>query len=230
MLSSLKASTSGLRRAVLEKAGKVQGTQETEEFTAKVQSLIATEAAFKNLQRVGKSIFANNKAEDAPVNPADAFLGDIKEVMNLKRDYEKKRRQFDSAQDALAIRQEEAKKPGKNQAKKEVQAQEALETRDSKQKEYETARDTLGSAIDTLEGKRDEQFKDSVSAMCRLLQNLQPDWEQIDSEAKSQDSGASGGDEQKDDGASPLLGASGVQSQDTGEGENTQNQTDSESD
>lgn len=230
MLASFKAKTAGAKRAVLEKAGKVQGTQESEEFTAKIQSLIATQAAFKNLQRVGKSIFANNKEEDAPTNPADAFLTHIGEVMTKKKDYDTKRRKFDSAQDAVAIRQEEAKKPGKNQAKKEQQAAEAIDFSDQKKVEYEEARELLAHAIEDLEGKRDEQFKNSVTEMCRLLQDLTPDWEGLPDEAKSQDSGASGGDEQKDDGASPLLGASGVQSQDTGEGENTQNQTDSESD
>lgn len=230
MLSSFKTAA----RIVGEKTGKIQGTQESEEFVAKCDSLNATNAAFKNLQRVGKSIFANYaKEESPPENPAVAFLAEINEVILVRKDYNKKRLAYDSSEDVVKKREEDAKKPGKNQQKKELLAQTARDNRDQKQIEYKSARDNLQARIEELEKKRDDQFKQSVQAMCTLLGKLTPDWENVASEEKAHSSGADHGDDEKDNGGNdtnPDFGGSGAQQPDPAEGENTQNQTDSESD
>jgi len=226
-----------LKRGALEKMGKVQATQESEEFLAKVQSLIATEKAFKNLQRVGKSIFSSIKAtspDDAsPHNPADDFLVQINGSMVLKKSYDSKRLAFDAAKDRLVTADEAAKTPGKNQAKKEINAKNALEDKDVKKEEYENAKAMLDAAIDELEENRDRQFKTSIDAMCQILNSLKPDWQNLASPTEEKKSSPGHGDDEKDDGANdtnPDLGESGVESQDPAKAENVTNQTDSESD
>jgi len=178
------AFTSQVKRAALEKAGKVEATQESEEFKCKLESLAQTNCAFKNLQRVGTSIFRDKKQEGI-VNPADEFMVTIKEVLTNEKTYKKARLAFDAAKDREHHAREAAKQPGKNQAKKEQNLKNAEAELETKQQEYNTAREVLEDAIDGLEKERDNHFEKSIQSMCDILSKLEPDWETSDAEAKT---------------------------------------------
>lgn len=173
------AFTSQVKRAALEKAGKVEATQESEEFKCKLESLAQTNCAFKNLQRVGTSIFRDKKQEGI-VNPADEFMVTIKEVLTNEKTYKKARLAFDAAKDREHHAREAAKQPGKNQAKKEQNLKNAEAELETKQQEYNTAREVLEDAIDGLEKERDNHFEKSIQSMCDILSKLEPDWNTSD--------------------------------------------------
>jgi len=173
------AFTSQVKRAALEKAGKVEATQESEEFKCKLESLAQTNCAFKNLQRVGTSIFRDKKQEGI-VNPADEFMVTIKEVLTNEKTYKKARLAFDAAKDREHHAREAAKQPGKNQAKKEQNLKNAEAELETKQQEYNTAREVLEDAIDGLEKERDNHFEKSIQSMCDILSKLEPDWQSSD--------------------------------------------------
>jgi len=61
MFNKLKSGATQVKRAALEKAGKVQATEESEEFVEKLRSLDATKQTFVNLQKVGKSIYTQHR-------------------------------------------------------------------------------------------------------------------------------------------------------------------------
>lgn len=196
MFRKFQASSAVAKRAILEKAGKVEAHQEGAEFDAKIASLYATHRAFMNLRKVGKSIFdskgrAKKNDPDAVQNPADLFLTQINEGLKHKKAYDKARLAWETAKQRALNAAEAAKTPGKNQDKKDKLAQDLKEDEDAKKLLYEAAKTTLTEEIESLESARDGEFEKTVTAMCTILTDLQPDWNQIDS---------SPGDEQKDNG------------------------------
>lgn len=197
-LRKVGAVTSQAKRAVLEKAGKVEATQESEEFKCKLESLAHTKSAFTNLQRVGSSIFRDKKNEGV-TNPADDFMVTIKEALTNEKAYKKARLAFDSAKDREHHAREAAKQPGKNQAKKEQSLKNAEAELEQKQQEYETAKETLERAIEGLEDDRDNHFAQSIEMMCKILQDLQPDWQATDGAPPSGGGGGGSMEEKKDD-------------------------------
>jgi len=200
MLRKFGAVTSQAKRAVLEKAGKVEATQESEEFKCKLESLAQTKCAFTNLQRVGSSIFRDKK-QDGIVNPADEFMVTIKEVLTNEKTYKKARLAFDTAKDREHHAREAAKQPGKNQAKKEQSLKTAEAELEQKQADYDSAKSILEVAIQGLENDRDNHFAESIKLMCDILQKLEPDWQAVD----GIQSGGGGGsmEEKKDDNPPP---------------------------
>merc|ERR1712025_936992 len=83
------------KRAVLEKAGKAEATQEGPEFQGKVRSLQSTQREFQYLHKIGVSIFKNTG--DDSKNPADDFTTTIKETLKLKKQYDRSRLAMDTA-------------------------------------------------------------------------------------------------------------------------------------
>lgn len=205
MFRKFGAVTSQAKRAVLEKAGKVEATKETEEFNCKIKSLSETKSAFTNLQRVGASIFRDKKQEGV-TNPADDFMVEIKEVVLMDKNYKKARLAFDTAKDREHSATLAAQQPGKNQAKKELNAQSATTERETKETEYTEARTRLEQGISGLEDARDQHFEDAIKAMCDILSNLTPDWQMQDNspvpspgQSPGQSPGGGLSEEKKDD-------------------------------
>jgi len=194
--------SSQAKRAVLEKAGKIEATQESDEFKHKLESLSQTKCAFTNLQRVGSSIFRDKKNEGV-TNPADDFMVTIKEALVNEKAYKKARLAFDSAKDREHHAREAAKQPGKNQAKKEQNHKNAEAELEQKQQEYETAKETLERAIEGLEGERDNHFSESIDMMCKILQDLKPDWQMSPGSPNVGGGGGGGSMEEKKDDTPP---------------------------
>jgi len=212
MFTNLSSGFNAKKRALLEKAGKVKPHEEGAEFDAKVLSLSATHRAFVNLKKVGRSIFDNKgrtrKVDpDAATNPADLFLTDITAVLTLKKKYDNRRIEWESAKQMAFSAAEAAKTPGKNQDKKDKVAENLKKDETTKHELYEAAKKLLSEGIDELEKRRDDEFQKTVTAMCTILTDLQPDWKQVDA------SGNNGGefappsnaspDEEKDNGGEP---------------------------
>lgn len=203
MFKKSLAGVYGAKRAIMEKAGKVEVHQEGAEFDAKIQSLFATHRAFMNLRKVGKSIFdskgrAKKNDPDAVQNPADLFLTQINEGLKHKKAYDKARLSWETAKQRAFNAAEAAKTPGKNQDKKDKVAQDLKEDEEAKKLLYEAAKNTLTQEIENLEEARDGEFQKTVTAMCTILTDLQPDWNQIEATAGGNE--VSPGDEQKDNG------------------------------
>jgi len=217
----------------MEKAGKSQATQESSEFQSKIATLAATHKAFLNLQKVGKSIFTSHKkASDEEItvqNPADAFIVEIKETIALRKSYEKKRLAMDTAKSRAHAAAEKAKVPGKNEDANEKNAEKLKEEETTKIAEYAAAKDQLLQSINTLCSRRDDQFNQSITAMCDILNSLTPDWALSDEskfDAPSPVAQSANLDDAKEDvlDDAPEGGAVSV------EAPNTTNATDSESD
>lgn len=184
MFNKFKSGATQVKRAALEKAGKVQSTEESEEFHQKLTSLDATKQTFVNLQKVGKSIYTQNrhaiekkKSDEVPeTSPADDFLKEINVCLKLKTEYVRSRRAMDDAKACRAKAEEAAKVPSKNQEAKNTKANLEKENERAKINEYNAAKQSLLQKVAEIEGQRDAKFEETITGMCSILQNMTPDW------------------------------------------------------
>lgn len=185
-------------QAAKEKIGKAEITAEDEKFDALVLSKDKTKAAFTNLLKIGRSIYATEnarlKAENMKLkeqgkelkvvaNPADAFTnkpdveGNIKDVILRYRDYSQARKLMDSAKAKAKAAALAAENPGKDANKKVEIAEKMKAIEEEKTREYMTAKELFVERMDLLHAARDAEFQKSVDSMCQILNNLKPDWD-----------------------------------------------------
>jgi len=178
MLNKLKSTAQRAKRTALEGVGKAKATQEAPEFDEKMRSLDATYQAFQNLTKVGRSIFQTQGGE----TPAKKFIVEINDCKQLKVLYRSARLTMDIAKGAAASAAEAADNnpTQKNQAQKDQRKTQTKNEEEKKITEYETAKDTLLQAIGQLELKRDQEFQETITAMCDVLNKMVPDWDKQD--------------------------------------------------
>lgn len=187
-------------QTVKEKAGKSEVTAEEPEFQALVVSMKTTKVAFENLVKIGRSVYQMEnarlkKANDGssphvPVkNPAQAFLRNdekddngetplsIKKVCDLHVEYQRRRIEMDTARDSARKKAAAAENPGKDRDKKAAAAETAKKEEEKRTELYSAGKEEFEKKMEELHAARDNEFQKSVSAMCAILQNLKPDWQ-----------------------------------------------------